>query len=694
MTVRQREVAYLGASLLAAIVLTWPLLAIFTTRVGGDPGDPFQTLWGMRWMHDALWSFQNPFFTRQLYYPHGSTLVFQTFDLPMTLLVLPLWGFVPEIAIYNTALLVAFALSVYGMFRLARELTGDALVGFLAGVLFAATPYHMAHLQGHLHLVSMGWVPLYLLHLLRLLQGTSSPGRSGRDAVLAGLFLALGSLASWYHLVFAAVITLVLAGWAAVARQPALFSRRFLRDAGILAVTFLLLAGPLLTAIILTRAAEPISGSHDAATFSADVQAFAYPNAAQRWAAAWGSHYKQWSGNSTENAAYVGVTVLLLAVLGAARSGLARAFLVAAVVGAVLALGPQLRVGGRLTSVHLPYWYLEQWTPILAFAGVPVRFGYVMYLGLVAAAAFGLASLRRALVGVAPAAGVLAVLAAVGLALFEYRPRALVTWDYPVPAPMRAWADDPGDWVVLDAWDYYRPMWHAMLHRKPMLNGYLTRVPKRLDDWLHREPVVRSLLYADDDWDFARTDPTIDFAWAEATDGPPVGAGPFSAEWSGTLLMPTAGAYRFWLTANVDAVLTIDGTPVVRRVGPCAPGTPCEASGELTTSSPTAAVRLVVGLATPRATLRLAWQPPGGERAIVPATSLRTADGDPGLSGTYHQRIPTRCAASREEGREALRRLAVRYVVTRVPSDCVERELELPLAYGGEGVRIYEVPAS
>ena len=41
----------------------------------------------------------------------------------------------PRSSIYNTAVLVAFALTAYGMARLARELTGDALVGVLAGAL-------------------------------------------------------------------------------------------------------------------------------------------------------------------------------------------------------------------------------------------------------------------------------------------------------------------------------------------------------------------------------------------------------------------------------------------------------------------------------------------------------------------------------------------------------------------------------
>ena len=176
------EICYGAICLGSAIVLTWPLARVFTTRIAGGFGDPHVTLWSMRWMRDALFALQNPFFTPRLYHPLGTTLVFHTFDLPSTLLVLPLWGLLPEVAIYNTAVLFAFTLTAYGMFRLARELTGDTSCALLSGVLFAAVPYHFTHLQGHLHLMSMGWLPLYVVHLLRILSGEARR----RDAALGG----------------------------------------------------------------------------------------------------------------------------------------------------------------------------------------------------------------------------------------------------------------------------------------------------------------------------------------------------------------------------------------------------------------------------------------------------------------------------------------------------------------------------
>jgi hypothetical protein len=596
----------------------------------------------------------------------------------------------PEVAVYNAAILIAFTLTTYGMFRLARELTGDVPSAFFAGLLFSATPYHLAHLQGHLHLLSMGWLPLALLYVLRMTHGSAHGTR--RDAVLAGVFLAVASLASWYHLVFAAVILPVLVIHGVVRDRRGVLSFGVGAKMLAAATTFLVLAGPLLAAMASARSREAFSGAHDPTTFSADLQAFVLPNAAQGWRDAFGAHYLRWTGNSTENAVYVGVTMIVLASIGAFRHGLARAFLVVALLGAILALGPLAHVDGKILPVTMPYGHLERAVPALAFAGVPVRFGYVMYLGLVVAAAFGFAETRRAF-ATRPAVAAVLALALATVALAEYRPRPLITWDYPIPAPMRAWARDPGSWAVLDVWDYYRPMWHAAIHRKPLVGGYLTRVPQRLDDWLHREPVVRSLFFPNDEWELSRHVPDITFDESGGGGDPPVGPGPFRVEWRGTIFAARAGEYELAVSSARTAELAVDGVVLARRGVRCRRGSACGDGGAIALARGPHDFRLVADLLPGDPVPRLEWRPPGAERERVPAAAWHTADGRPGLSAVYRQQIPATCAENVEAGRHALRALDVRYVVTRDASSCAEHDLGLPLAYLGEGVRIYEVPA-
>jgi hypothetical protein len=672
----RRELVVVATCLAGAIAMTWPLARVFTTRFCGGLGDPQLTLWSMRWLRDAIVALENPFFTPRLHHPHGTTLVFHTFDLPTALLVVPLWGWLPEIAIYNVAVLFAFTLTAYGMARLAREVTGDELCAVLAGLLFAGVPYHYAHLRGHLHLVSMGWLPLFVVHLLRIVDDRSRT----RDAVLAGTFLALASLASWYHLVFGAVITGVLVGAGRWWRAGLAGARRLLGRGALLGATWAVIAGPLLAAMVVTRQREPILGSHDAAAFSADASSFFDPA---------GMH----ALTDGEHVTFVGFTVLALALIGALSAHRARTFLVVAVVGGALTLGPSLQWHATDLGWRMPYGYLEQVIPGLDFSGVPVRFGYVLYFGLVVAAAFGLVALRRRFT--APMLGRGIVVALTAVALWEYWPGVALTTECPVPTPMREWAHDDRPWAVLDVSGGWSQMWHATIHGKPIVGGYLGRVPKRLEDWFVHQPVLASVAYPDGETLLTRVEPGIEFSPARQRHDDELIGDRLNAEWNGTLLLPTPGAYRFQLSASADAVLDV-GTVSVAHVFYLAAGERGrrEGSGALRLTAGPRPVRLRVLDAPRDVKIELRWAPPGRDLETIPASAFRTAGGDVGLDAEYRQHIPALSGLGRDAGRAALRQLSIRYVVTADQDNaCVERELELPEVYRGEGVRIFEVPA-
>lgn len=685
--VLRSELAAVAICLAAAIAWTWPMVAHFTTHLGGDPGDPFQTLWSMRWMHDALTSLRNPFFTDRVYYPHGSTLIFQTFDIPTAILLVPLWWFLPPVAVYNAGVLFGFALTAWGMYRLVRELSGDWLVSIAAGVLFTATPYHLAHVQGHQHLVSMGWLPLYFVYLHRMLTGRARP----IDAGLGGLFLALASLASWYHLLYALVATPVLFAWALLRQRPHFLSRRFLRDALTLAATYLLVAGPLLLAILHTRATEPIEGAHDAVRFSGDLEAFFFPNLAQGWGHWWGGRAFHWTGNAAETALYAGYALLAAAIAGLVRGGsLARAWFAAAMLGAVLSLGPWLHVGGKvLRDVPMPYLLLEKLLPMISFMGVPVRLGYVMYLGLIICAALGLSAIRRGISRPALSAAVVLVPAAI--TLLEYTPRRFIETKVTMTPALLALADDPKAGAVLDISDDYRMMWHATLHRRPMTGGNLTRVPRRQDEWYWQLPIVRALRSPTFRHErlFERTDAVIDFDWGEGGPDPRLGNDGFRISWRGELLLPSAGTWTLHLTSDDGSSLSLGGRRVIDNGGrhPMR-----ERSVTLDLEAGPHPIQLDYEEVSGGAGVRLEWSSETTPRGPIPASALRTAEGEPGLRGVYFRGVK-RCGLQPGSGRAALREIGVRHLITRLDDgDCAAKELGLEELFAGDGIRLFRVP--
>jgi hypothetical protein len=255
---------------------------------------------------------------------------------------------------------------------------------------------------------------------------------------------------------------------------------------------------------------------------------------------------------------------------------------------------------------------------------------------------------------------------------------------------MRSWADDAHPWTVLDVSGGWSEMWHATLHRKPIIGGYLGRVPRRLEEWILRQPMLAAIVAPDGGVPLERVEAQIDHAPLEDLAGDR-----FSAEWTGRIVVPSAGVYAFRVTPAVDAVVDVDTASVVRHFS-ASPERPSDAEEgvgrkRLAAGSHTLDVRIFDVPAGTR--MSLEWAPPDGAFAVVPAEAFRTRTGNPGIEVTYVQHVPVVSGLGRTAGRQALRALAIRYVVTAdVDNRAVQDELALPLTYRGEDVRIYEVP--
>jgi hypothetical protein len=480
---RHPHLTVFGGYLALAVAATWPLIPRFTTAIGGDLGDAWQTLWGFWWWSDSIGRGESPYFCDVLRWPWGVPMWFQTFDLPAALALVPFWPLtprVPEVALYNAVLFASYPLSGFTIYLLCRELWGGQLAPALAGALYTVSAFHFGHALGHLHIVSMEWSPLYFLGLVRAVR------RRGPGApLLAGGALALAATSSFYHLMFCFVGTLVLLAVWMRTERASLLSGAFLRRAALLLATFLALAGWLYLGMWRALRAEPYAGAHDALRYSADLLSFFVPNAASAWRGTWGA-WRGFTGNDAESASYIGYVALALAALAAARARASRPWLAIALVGFVLSLGPRLHVNGRLAGPPLPYAWLEAALPTLRFTGVPVRFGWLVTFGVAVAAGGALASIVRAgRRGPALACLVTAV------ALLESWPHPFVMSAWPAPRFLRDLARDGQRWAVLDATSPTRQLWHQVLHRHPQVGGYVTRAPERLERLLTETPALR-----------------------------------------------------------------------------------------------------------------------------------------------------------------------------------------------------------
>ena len=194
---RKNSVAFahllvLGGYLLATLLFTWPLATNLATAIPGDSFDGWQNYWNQWWIKQALvdrlvW----PLHTDILYAPTGVNLYFQTLNPFNSLATLPIQLTGGLIAAYNAVVFLSWVLGGYGMFLLARWVIGQGnlpgtcdvpgklplpgtLAAFVAGLVYTLSPFHMAHLLGHMQVMSLEWLPFYILYLLRAIKQSQS----------------------------------------------------------------------------------------------------------------------------------------------------------------------------------------------------------------------------------------------------------------------------------------------------------------------------------------------------------------------------------------------------------------------------------------------------------------------------------------------------------------------------------------
>ncbi|HEX8707273.1 MAG TPA: DUF4214 domain-containing protein [Pyrinomonadaceae bacterium] len=201
-----RELLIFLAFFALTALMTWPWILHLRDAVS-DRGDPYSIVYWLWW--DYHQTFHDPLnlFQATVFYPYKYTMAFTENDYGVSLLFFPLFalGFRP-LTIHSIATLVAFAFSGYGMFRLARTLTGSQGAAWIAGIIFAFLPYHFQRLP-HLHLIFAGWIPLLLEALVLFARE-----RRWRRAGWLGVAFTMNALTSitWF------ILTLLPLGLSAI----------------------------------------------------------------------------------------------------------------------------------------------------------------------------------------------------------------------------------------------------------------------------------------------------------------------------------------------------------------------------------------------------------------------------------------------------------------------------------------------
>ncbi|MFT5583252.1 MAG: hypothetical protein ACI9VR_000830 [Cognaticolwellia sp.] len=391
---------HLAIALALALLLTWPAVLDLRGSMLGHPGnDTWNHAWGFWWVADSLGQGQLPLHTDLLDHPQGGALFFiDSFNALWTWPIQVLAG-VP--AALNLAVIFAFFCNGIGAWALGRRVLDDEWLAWVPGVIFAAS----AHLLGQAYngiteTLNAGFLPLYLLLLLRMLDRPSLA-----RAAAMGAALALCSVANFYYGLFGIVLSVVVVLHRAISEPLRTGWKGFALALG---------GSVLLYAVLVLPVLAVLSQSMDAADALVDRDpAFVWASLVNHNITDVVSMFRPGKHYSPDLKAQYGEDLLIVTYLGWVSLALAAGGLVAArpkrslglwialaVVFLLFALGPYLHVGGEYLTwkgrrIPLPFLAFFQAFPLFSRISHPFRFVVPATLGLGMLAGLGAQALSR-----------------------------------------------------------------------------------------------------------------------------------------------------------------------------------------------------------------------------------------------------------------------------------------------------------
>lgn len=475
---------YLGT----AILITWPLVTVFSTQLIGHPfGDSYEYVRHIWWIKHALQTGQPIFDQPLLAYPDGLTGAWLWGN---PLQSFPAWLFAFALSLpaaFNFSVWLTLALNGWAMYWLMWHLTdknrGAAL---LAGLVFLAAPAFQGQLgAGHTGLLVLWPVPLYIYGLARL---KNLPHR--RWLLWSALFFAVSLWGNMLLIVFM------------IAPVTALFALMRLVGRDWRGLVWLIGAaglGALLSLVFILPVARetlntPAILESNEVRYSADLLSAVTPSFYHPVFRNLDYTHSVLGIEPFERVGYIGIIAALLVIVAIWKVKNARWWFLLAVIAWVFSLGPLLKafdqvvilnLGEYQSYITLP-WLIFHNLPLLSLTRTPARFNMVVALAVAIMVGYGAAFIGRQAAsrfwarGGAPLRWTVLILVMAAV-IYEYQ----FFWPLPtipgtVPDAVQALRQRNDVRAVFDMpWDHLLVDKDGLFlqtgHQRPMIGGHVTR---------------------------------------------------------------------------------------------------------------------------------------------------------------------------------------------------------------------------
>lgn len=467
-------------------ILTNPLILEFSTHFFTDDGDGLMNVWNIWWIDTAVTQpsvYPTIWYTGLLHWPFGITLLGQTLNPFNGLIAVPLLRVMSLVQVHNLIVIFSFVMSGITAYWLAYYLTESFWGSFVAGYIFTFSSYHFAHYYGHLNLISLEWMPLFVLCWYILIT---------RPSVVMGF---ASSLTLWlillcdYYYFFYSVLTggLVAIWYLAAQRNLRLFLKRdYLTSLSIFSLTTLILTGPIIFPLMYLLRTDPFMDAHNPLRFGLDLLSLFIPGETWRFSRMTEAFWSKLSIGISEASVHLGYSVIILLVLVwiqrrrmdtvNRRQVNLWFFLVGFFF--LMALGPVLQIGGKVVYDGLmPYTLMEITLPFLKLSGVPIRMVVMVILSASVLSAVAV----KALIKNFPRQ-IFFTFTVIILLFVESLPGSLPFTSTDTPEYVTALAELPNDGGVIDlaAPTKHLQLYYQTKYRKPLVFGYVARTPSSI----------------------------------------------------------------------------------------------------------------------------------------------------------------------------------------------------------------------
>lgn len=476
---------------------TFPVFLDLANYEMGDGGDSYQNMWNFWWFKTAVMDLhQNPYFTDYLFYPHNASLILHTLSPIEGLISIPLQYLFGGnlVLVFNLIVINSFWLTSIFTYALVYYLTKNKFASFLSSYILVFSPYMMGHGLGHLNLIAIQWIPAFLLSFFIFHEKQSI-----KSIIFSSIFLSLIIVTNSYQTVFLLLFIFIYLIFNILNKNIKLTKNYLFKLTSIFALTLFLIF-PFIYGYVTAFFSGLYHGNHNVTVWTPDIVMFLIPGKGSTWIKLlfdylvqqeWVHRVVRSANFGSENEIYFGYSLLILMFFGLYKVKTKEIWMwfITFITFLVLALGVTIKFIGYVPGIKLPYYYIYEKLPLVS---VPGRFDLFIVFSLAMIAGYVIVYLSNVLSSKKQKI----IFTIIFLLIFlDFQQIPYRTHKLKIPDIYYQFSQDTEDYAIFDIsrGNWGIPMYLQTIHKKKLLNAYISRSEKRLSSYLETEPIISDI---------------------------------------------------------------------------------------------------------------------------------------------------------------------------------------------------------